>query len=1129
MITSIKNRLSPISFKKELQNFTEHFIIPESVINAINNWLEYQNERFFILTGKPGTGKSAIAAYLTKTRQDIAAYHFCTARRSHTIEPNCVFLSLAAQLINTIPGYVDALVNTITPLHISANVEINIETIKNSQVLGIVIENLNTNNPLEALDVILRRPLNLISNTQHKKNILIFDALNEAVIFERRENLVRLLASVDDLPSSIRFICTTRWEQRVWSFLKPIKPCEYELKNQSTTIRKYINSRFKDDFFQKEINNVSEFTNRLIFQAQDNFLYVKMLIDAIKHRKIFINNLNCLPSSITEIYNESLRYLIEGHSRKKYKLILAILTVSQEPITQKQISNFTDVTLEELKDIIRVICQFFDIYGDTKEEKYTLFHQSFKDYLIDEVNNSEFWCDPIRQHQRIVDYYWNDAKLWSREPDSDEYLWKYLPYHLSQAGQNEKLRKLLLNLEWLQAKLNATSIHSLIADYDLLPTDQDLVLVQQALRLSASVLEQDNLQLVSQLLGRLQSRAEEGIQLLIEQIDQYTAFPWFRCLTASLTPPGGCLVTTFSGHSSYVSAMALVPGEQQIISASRDWTLRLWDIGSGECLRILEGHKDWVRGVVITANSHHAISVSDDRTIKQWDLDTGRFQNILEEYSGYVTAIATMPDGNRVVIALDNHEVGMWEVNRQQYNTVLQIPDGGITAITPMPSQDHIIFVLDNCTFQLWDLNSQECQRIYSGHDASITTVASTPDGKRAISASYDSTLKVWNLANGKVEHTLQGHFQSVCSVLITPDGKRAVSGSRDRTLKEWDLNTGQCLSTFLAHHDWINCVALIPDSRKVISASDDGTLKVWDLESKQQLPLPDHKGTINDLALTLDGNQLISASRDRTLKIWSMQTKQCEHTLKGHEAQVIAVAVTPDHQAISASADETLKLWNLNTGDCLYTFKGHTEPVNGVAVLHDGKTVISASSDKTLRVWDITSGNCLRIFKGHEGVVSAVKVLPNKHQVISASADRTLRIWDLYTGECQFQLRGHNASVTSVAVTSDGMWAVSASQDTAVKLWNLDTGTCELTLGNHQDWIHAVAVTSDGMWAVSASDDNTLKLWDLKQKRYAASFIGESKFKSCTIAVNTWMVWAGDEAGKIHSFQIQDSACNTS
>ncbi len=58
--------------------------------------------------------------------------------------------------------------------------------------------------------------------------------------------------------------------------------------------------------------------------------------------------------------------------------------------------------------------------------------------------------------------------------EADGYIHEHLPYHLMQAGREDELRDLLVNFDWLQAKLQATDVVSLLADYDLWLKDKTI-------------------------------------------------------------------------------------------------------------------------------------------------------------------------------------------------------------------------------------------------------------------------------------------------------------------------------------------------------------------------------------------------------------------------------------------------------------------------------------------------------------------------------------------------------------------------------------------------------------------------------------------------------------------------------
>jgi hypothetical protein len=196
---------------------------------------------------------------------------------------------------------------------------------------------------------------------------------------------------------------------------------------------------------------------------------------------------------------------------------------------------------------------------------------------------------------------------WPSGPD-DSYFFEHLAYHLVEARRKEELRGLLLDFDWLQAKLEATDVTALIADFDFLADDANLRLVQGAIRLAAHILAQDKTQLAGQLLGRLMTQEAPDIQTILEQAKEWRAAPWLCPLTPSLTPPGGPLIRTLQGHTSWVNAVAVTPDGRRAVSGSRDNTLKVWDLESGQELATLQGHTDGVKAVAVTPDGRRAVS-----------------------------------------------------------------------------------------------------------------------------------------------------------------------------------------------------------------------------------------------------------------------------------------------------------------------------------------------------------------------------------------------------------------------------------------------------------------------------------------------------------------------------------------
>ena len=150
-------------------------------------------------------------------------------------------------------------------------------------------------------------------------------------------------------------------------------------------------------------------------------------------------------------------------------------------------------------------------------------------------------ADPAALHSRLV-----DAWDWRRLPN--DYAWQRLIWHLAQANRREDLTRTLLDPLWITAKLDATDVNSLIADYEYAKPSAEAERMQGALRLSGHVLAKDKGQLRSQLAGRIgQSDPPLGRVVQGIPITRMTLVP----RTPTLTPPGTALLRTLAGHTAW--------------------------------------------------------------------------------------------------------------------------------------------------------------------------------------------------------------------------------------------------------------------------------------------------------------------------------------------------------------------------------------------------------------------------------------------------------------------------------------------------------------------------------------------------------------------------------------------------
>ena len=250
-------------------------------------------------------------------------------------------------------------------------------------------------------------------------------------------------------------------------------------------------------------------------------------------------------------------------------------------------------------------------------------------------------------HNALLTSYNPNRKPWAEIPD-DGYLYRHLAYHLREAGRQQELENLLSDFPWLQTKLDATDVNAILADYDLLPDDAELRLVQGALRLSAHVLAHDPVQLRGQFYARILTSPEPHLQHLREQAGASASGPWIRGLQRTLTPPGGPLLRTLAGHSGWVTAITVTPDGRYGVSGSDDDTLKVWELSSGQEVRTLMGHSAPVSAITVTPDGRYGVSGSADTTLKVWELSTGHVVATFTAESP-ILCCAVASDGRTIV------------------------------------------------------------------------------------------------------------------------------------------------------------------------------------------------------------------------------------------------------------------------------------------------------------------------------------------------------------------------------------------------------------------------------------------------------------------------------------------------
>ena len=91
-------------------------------------------------------------------------------------------------------------------------------------------------------------------------------------------------------------------------------------------------------------------------------------------------------------------------------------------------------------------------------------------------------------------------------------------------------------------------------------------------------------------------------------------------------------IKTLIRHSSDVNSVAFSPNGDYLASGSRDKTIGVWRVSSGERIITLTGHSDSIYSVVFSPNGEYLASASG-RSLSSFEFDYQNIDNTIKVWS----------------------------------------------------------------------------------------------------------------------------------------------------------------------------------------------------------------------------------------------------------------------------------------------------------------------------------------------------------------------------------------------------------------------------------------------------------------------------------------------------------------
>ena len=556
------------------------------------------------------------------------------------------------------------------------------------------------------------------------------------------------------------------------------------------------------------------------------------------------------------------------------------------------------------------------------------------------------------------------------------------------------------------------------------------------------------------------------------------------------------------GHPGMVSGAVFSPNGKEMVTASFDGILRVWNVASGKLIAQFDrGIRDeWARlsfcylpdGESLVTASRHGLTLLDTSSWLPKELIP-----LEDRYAGSLHSmnLRSSPDGQWVAMAPSrDNPIRIW--NTQTWESFdLEDRTHGRTAFSP-DGKSLAIASVRHGAVTVWDLESRErilnlkTPSLYpDGDGEDWFLVEWTPDGKRLVGGSFFGQVAMWDARTGTEIWSRKAHGSRIYGLAVSHDGSQFASGGFDQRIHIWDTTTRELRMTLQGHLNEIWSLKYSPDDRFLVTSSKDGTAKLWDAQSIPPKASWALEADEYVLGYTKEERGYLTVSPDRSeLRRWRgpqlIQTLQgphrfhSNHTVFSPSTQDLHVLVgenelqtydanslellhsvtlsgecsmlyhvSPDGRWLTGRGlnSRHLLVWNLRTGEMVAqvdTLQGSSNSRDLAIFSPDGRILAYADVEWKVVLLDVETWEVIRSHEPHPWRLYALSFSPDSQVLASSSWAGDIRLTEVAAGdEATIPLLGHGSGVHGHSFSSDGATILSGGDDYSVRMWNVGTG----------------------------------------------------------------------------------------
>lgn len=289
------------------------------------------------------------------------------------------------------------------------------------------------------------------------------------------------------------------------------------------------------------------------------------------------------------------------------------------------------------------------------------------------------------------------------------------------------------------------------------------------------------------------------------------------------------------------------------------------------------GNDQWIDGesigdVAVSKDGKWGLSSSNQNAVRLWDLSTGECVRILAKAPWHETGVAFLPDEKQIICAKWTGELEIIEVETGELKRTIK-PNTGIRNVAVIPGKNRIIYYNWKDEVYLFDLKNDHSIKLdyEKSKNGFLKSIGFPEDGKMLALVTHQK-VDFFGTDSGKLIKSQEGSPSYVRSFVFFKNGKKCLVGFGNDTVGVFETKTWKMIHSFPTNIKDLQTIGLTKDEKRVFAGFAGYTLALFRLDDGKEL-WRETGPSVTSCAMTPDGKSVFTGSTRHGVMLWDLET----------------------------------------------------------------------------------------------------------------------------------------------------------------------------------------------------------------------------------------------------------------